>query len=139
MTQTESDAERTNKFAIPNLTPSGLAAMGKKNVEELARAQAEFFSTLQETHRHWFDRIQSEARLTAEFAHEVANADSIPDAVAACHQWTSRRFEMMMDDNKHLLADSQKVMKTGALFLSGGLFVHGQDGASTAAARERQS
>jgi hypothetical protein len=137
MAQTESGSERTDKLSIPNLTPHGLATMGKKNAEELARAQAEFFSTLQETHRHWFDRMQSEARLASEFAREVANADSIPDAVAACQQWTSRRFDMMVDDSKHLLADS-KVLKTGALFLSGGL-LNGQDGASTTAARKRQS
>jgi hypothetical protein len=113
--------------------------MGLKSMEEFAKVQAELFGTLQETHRHWFDRIQSEARLASEFAHEVTSAGSIPDAVAACQEWTSRRLDMMLDDNRHLLTHSQKVMKTGALFLSNGLFVNGQDDASAGTAREHQA
>jgi hypothetical protein len=139
MVQTESWSKSVDKLALPSLTPAGFAAMRKKSMEELTKAQAELFTTLQETHRHWFDRMQSEARLASEFAHEVTSAGSIPDAVAACQEWTSRRLEMMVDDNKHLLAHSQKVMKTGALFLSNGLFVNGQDGAGTGTEGERQA
>jgi hypothetical protein len=128
-----------DKLVLPGLMPSGLAAMGKKSMEELAKAQAELFSALQETHRHWFDRMQSETRLASEFAEEVTSAGSIPDAVAACQDWVSRRVEMMVDDNKHLLAHSQKVMRTGAQFLSNGLFVKGQNGAGTGIGPDRHA
>jgi hypothetical protein len=126
MAQTESHTEAMEKSALPGLTPSDLAAMGLKRMEEFAKVQAELFSTLQETHRHWLDRMQSEARIASELARGVTNARSIPDAVAACQEWTSRRFEMMADDSTHLLAGSHKIMETGARFLSNGLLVNEQ-------------
>jgi hypothetical protein len=121
---------------LPHLTPTGLAAMGEKRMEEFAKAQDVLFSTLQESHRRCLDRMQSEARLASEWAHRVTNARSIPDAVAACQEWTSRQFEMMADDGIHLLADSQKVVETGARFLSNGLLGDGP-GAGTAVAGDR--
>jgi hypothetical protein len=135
--QTQSISERTDTPSFPGLTPSELAAMGKKNMDEFAIAQAELFSAMQETHRHWFHRIQSEARLVSEFAHDVTNAGSIPDAVAACQEWTSRRFDMLVDDNKHLLAHSQKVMKAGALLLPNRLFGRGESDVKTGTAGDR--
>ncbi len=33
----------------------------------------------------------------------------IPDAMTACQEWTSWWFEMMAEDGKHLLADTQLV------------------------------
>jgi hypothetical protein len=104
--------------ALPHLTSAELAAMGEKRVHDFAEAQAVLFGTLQETHRRWLDRMQSEARLALEFTHKVTNARSIPDTVSACREWTCRHFEMMADDGKHLLADSQKIVETSARFLS---------------------
>lgn len=83
-------------------------------------AQTEFLDTLQETNREWFDRMQSEANLTSEFASKLTAARSIPEAIAACQEWTTRRFELIADDGKRLLADTQKFMETGARLLSSG-------------------
>jgi hypothetical protein len=124
---------------LPNLTPAGFAALGKKNMEEFAKVRSELLSAMQEAHRHWFDRMQSEAKLASEFANRATNCRSIPDAVAACQEWTGRRFEMMADDGKHLITDSRKAMERGARFLSDGLFAHGQTGVSAEAAEDRQA
>ena len=129
MAQTESYSGTENP-SLPNLTSSGLAALGKKNVEEFARAQSDLLSVMQSAHRRWFDRMQSEAKFASEFAHKITNCRSIPDAVAACQEWTGRQFALMVDDSKHLLTDSQKVMERGARFLSDGLFTDGHEGAS---------
>ena len=40
--------------------------------------------------------------------------------MTAFQEWSSRRFEMMAEDGKHLLEDSQKFMETGAHLLSTG-------------------
>ena len=48
----------------------------------------------------------------------------------ACQEWTSRRFEMIADDGKHLLADTQKFMETGARLVSNG-WLSNRPGAST--------
>lgn len=130
MAQTEPNPGRTENPSLSNLTPSGLAALGKKSMEEFAKAQSDLLSTMQDAHRRWFDRMKSEAKLASEFAHKVTNCRSIPDAVSACQEWTGRHFEMMADDSRHLLTDSQKMMERSARFLSEGLFPNGHGGAS---------
>jgi hypothetical protein len=127
MAQTEPHPGWIENPSLSNLSPSGLAALGRKNMEEFAKAQSDLLSTMQDAHRRWFDRMRSEAKLASEFANKVTNCRSIPDAVAVCQEWTGRRFEMMVDDSKHLLTDSQKVMESGARFLSDGLF-HNEHG-----------
>ncbi len=120
MAQKESQSERTEKSSLPNLVPAEFAAMGKKRMEEFANAQTELLDKLQEANRQWIGRMQSEANLASEFAAKLTAARSIPEAMTACQEWTSRRFEMMAEDGKHLLADTQKFMETGARLLSNG-------------------
>jgi hypothetical protein len=40
--------------------------------------------------------------------------------MTACQEWTSWWFEMMAEDGKHLLADTQQFMETGARLMSNG-------------------
>ncbi len=130
MAQKESHSERTEKSALPNLVPAEFAAMGKKRVEDFVNAQTELLDKLRETNRQWFERVQSEANLASEFAAKLTAARSIPDAMTACQEWTSRRFEMMAEDGKQLFADTQKFMETGARLLSNG-WLSNRPGAGT--------
>jgi hypothetical protein len=123
MARTESHSSGVEKSSLPNLTPKSLAAMGERRMEDFAKAQSVILNTLQETHRRWLDRMQSEARRASELTERVTNARSIPDAMAACREWTSRRFEMMAEEGNQLLAESRKVVETSARFLSDGSFV----------------
>jgi hypothetical protein len=127
----------TENHPLPDLTLPGLAALGKKNIEGFAKAQSELLSTMQDAHRRWFERMESEAKLASEFTRKVTNCRSIPDAVAACQEWTGRRLEMMADDGRHLLADSRKVMERSARLLSDGLLANanGSPGAEAGAAQ----
>lgn len=126
----ESENERVEKSALPYPAPAEFAAMGKKRIEEFSKAQTELLDKLQETNRHWIERVQSEANLASDFAARLSAARSIPDAIAACQEWSSRRFEMMAEDGKHLLADTQKFMETSARLLSNGWLAN-RRGAST--------
>jgi hypothetical protein len=130
-TETHAGGKENENRSVPDLTLPGLAALGKKNIEELAKAQSELLSAMQDAHRRWFDRVQSEAKLASEFTRKVTNCHSIPDAVAACQEFTSRRLEMIAHDSQHLLTDSRKVMERSARLLSDGLFAKGNGGAST--------
>jgi len=116
MAQTEVHSERTKQFPVP----TEFAAMVKKRMEGLANAQSELLSELQETNRQWVERMQSEANLASEFHSKLTAARSIPDAMTACQEWTSRRFEMMAEDGKHLLADTQRFMEAGVRLMSNG-------------------
>jgi hypothetical protein len=123
MARTESHSNGIEKSSLSKLTPTGLAAMGEKRMEEFAKVQAVIFSALHEAHQRWLGHMQSEARLASEFTARVTSARSIPDAMSACREWTSQRLEMMADEGNHLLAESRKVVETGARFLSDGSFI----------------
>jgi hypothetical protein len=120
------DSEHASAF---NVMPAEFAAMTKKRIEDFVNAQSELLDKFQETNREWLDRLQSEATLASEFASKLTAARSIPDAMTACQDWTSRRFEMMAEDGKHVLADSQKFMEVGARLVSNGWL--SRSGAST--------
>jgi hypothetical protein len=81
--------------------------------------------------RQWFDRAQSEANLASELASKLTAARSIPDAMAAYQEWASQRFEMMAEDGKHLLADTQKLMEGATHLLPNGSLFKGGGGQST--------
>lgn len=125
----ESQNERTETSALSSM-PVGFAAAGRKGFEDFTKAQTELMEKLRELNRQWIERVQSEANLASEFASKLSAARSIPDAMSACQEWTSWRFEMMADDGKHLLADTQKFMETSARLLSKG-WLSDRPGAST--------
>jgi hypothetical protein len=104
----------------PIPTAAEFAAMGKKRIEEFVHVQTELLDELQETNRHWLDRMQSEANLASEFASKFTRAHSIPDVIVVCQEWTARHFEMTVEDGKYVLADAQKIMKTGSRLLLDG-------------------
>ncbi len=105
--------------------------MGKKRIEELFNANTDLVEKLEESNRQWFDRAQSEANLVSEFTSKLTAARSIPDALAACQEWGSRRFELMAEDGKHLAADTQKFMEAGARLLATGWLPNGRGGVSS--------
>jgi hypothetical protein len=115
----ESQNEQTETSALSSM-PAEFAAAGRKSFEDFTKAQTELLEKLRESNRQWIERVQSEANLASEFAAKLSAARSIPDAMSACQEWTSRRFEMMADDGKHLLADTQKFMETSARLMSKG-------------------
>ncbi len=131
MAHTQTHSKGTEYPSLSALTLPGLAALGKKSIEDFVRAQSDLLSTMQDAHRQWFDRMQSEAKLVSDFTRKVTNCRSIPDAVAACQEWTGRRLEMMADDSKHLLTNSRKVMERSAQLFSDGLFDGGRGDAGT--------
>lgn len=114
MAQKQSDSERTGNSPVFNLASQDFAATVKKGMDEFATAQSELVGKLQESNRQWLDRFRAEATLTSELASKLTAARSLPDAMTACQEWGSRRFEMMAEDTRHLADDAQKFMQAGA-------------------------
>jgi hypothetical protein len=119
MPQKESYTDRAEKSPPSPLSPE-FATMGKKGIEELLNVQTELFKNLQETSRHWLEIVQSETALASKFATKLATTRSIPDAMTTCQEWVGRQIEMMTEDSKLLVADTQRFMETGARVLSSG-------------------
>jgi hypothetical protein len=119
MAQKESQTGRADQSSPFSLMPAEFVTMGKQRVEDLVKAQTEIFAKLQRTNRHWFERMQSEADLTSNLASQLTAARSLSDAMAACQGWTTRHFELMVEDTKHLLDDTQELIQTGARLMVG--------------------
>jgi hypothetical protein len=108
------------KESLSSLFSSEFAAAGKKRLEEFVTVQTELWSKVQESNRNWFDRMQSESDLAAEFAGKLTAARSFPETATAYQQWATRRMELAAEDARRLFADSQKLMETGARLWSSG-------------------
>jgi hypothetical protein len=112
MSQKEVHREGTQNAFPLNLTE--IPGMGNKWIEGFVNVQTELFEKLQESNKQWLDRLQSEANMASDLASTLASARSMPDVMTACQEWSNRRFVMMAEDGKHLFADAQKFMETGA-------------------------
>jgi hypothetical protein len=99
------------------------AEIGKTRTEDFVTAQTELLENLQETSLYWFERAQSEANLASTLAAKLAAARSIPDAMTEYQEWTGRQFEMIAEDGKQLLTDTQKFMETGTHLLASSLLI----------------
>ena len=113
-------SERTEKSSAFNLAPAEFAASAMKRFEEFAKAYTEQFDNFQETNRQWLDRVQAEANLASESVSKLTAARSIPDAMTAYQEWSSRRLEMMAEDTKHIMDNTQKFVQTSARLLANG-------------------
>jgi hypothetical protein len=127
MPHKESNADRMEK-SPPNLLSPEFATMGKKSIEELLNVQTELFKNLQETNRDWLEIVQSESALASKFATKLTATRSIPNAMTTCQEWSNRQIEMMAEDSKLLVADTQRFMEIGARFLSSGWWSNRPEG-----------
>ena len=98
-----------------NLTEElGLARNeSQKRLELFVQFQSELINGITQVHRHWWDRMQSEATLVFEFSARLAVASSMPETATAYRSWANRRMELVGEDVNYLLAEGQKIMAAG--------------------------
>jgi hypothetical protein len=99
------------------------AEISKLRVEDFITVQTEFLESVQEASLYWIERMQSEANLASTFAAKLAAARSIPDVMTEYQEWTGRQFEMIAEDGKQLLTDTEKFVETGAHSLASALLI----------------
>jgi hypothetical protein len=104
-------SERVEKFVPFSMTAADIAAQTKKQIEEFANAQTKQLDKLRETNRLWFDRMQAEANLASKVVSKLSSARSLPETVTAYQYWGTQRIEMMAEDTKHILDDTQNWMQ----------------------------
>jgi hypothetical protein len=105
---------RNDSAETINQATADVAAGAKKQYDAFANAQSEFFGKCQEASRYWLDRMSAEAKLASEFTANLSAAHSIPDAMTAWQEWTSRHLEMMAEDTKHLMNQAQMFVQNGS-------------------------
>ncbi len=87
----------------PTVLLGGLTVLGARRVDDCLNAQAELVKAVDGINRRWLGRMQSERALASEFAAKMAAARTLPDAMAACRQWSRRRLALMAEDGRHVL------------------------------------
>jgi hypothetical protein len=98
--------------------PAEFLELGKKRIEAFVEAQTELLDKLQEHNRQWLDRWQDEANTAGEFASKWSAVRSVPEAMNLYQEWTSRGLEMMAEDGRQVLAETQDLIETGARLLA---------------------
>jgi hypothetical protein len=93
---------------------------GKRRVEDMIDLQTEVFDYLQEVNRNWFAHIHSEAAIASEIANKLTEARSMPETATLYREWANRRMELFAEDGKRLIADTEKLLETGARLLADG-------------------
>ena len=106
--------------SLLNQLPAEFVATSRKRFESFASMQTEFFERFLKANKCWLDRAQAEASLASELASKLSSARSMPDAMTACHEWGGRRLEMMAEDAKRVMDDTQKFMQIGTHMLTNG-------------------
>jgi hypothetical protein len=115
MTQQE---ERQGERMAANVGAGSQAflAEGRQRLEDAAGAQSEFLDRIQNSHRKWLDRIQSEANLAADFANRLTSARSLTETASLIQSWTAKHMELASEDARRALSDTQEILAAGARF-----------------------
>ena len=82
--------------------------------------QKELLDTLEEINEHWFARAKSEAEFSAAMANKLAAARSMPDMTTIYQDWFGQRMQRCLEDSNHVIADVQKLMRTGGRLAQNG-------------------
>lgn len=109
-----------NAAGIEKAEVADFMATTKKQFDDFTATQADLLEKFRETNRQWLDRMQAEMSLAATFSTKLIGARSFPEAMSTCQEWTHRRIEMLAEDTKHVMDDTQKFMQAGAHLLGNG-------------------
>ena len=81
--------------------------------------QKELLDTLEQINEHWFARAKSEAEFATSMANKLAVVRSLPDMTTIYQDWFGQRMQRCVEDSNHLIADVQKLIRTGSRLANG--------------------
>jgi hypothetical protein len=76
--------------------------------------QKELLDTLEEINEHWLARAKSEVEFATGMANKLAAIRSMPDMTTVYQDWFGQRMQRCVEDSNHVLADVQKLIRTGS-------------------------
>ena len=108
-----------------NFVPTEIAEIGKKRIEALVEMQKDFLAAFEEMNQAWFSRARSEATIASELVSKLTTARSVPETTTAYQECMGKRLEMLAEDSRRLLADSQRFIQMSTRFLMNGAVTNG--------------
>lgn len=110
----------SKELQVPNIIPEEFVEFGKKRVEALMEIQKELIDAFQEINQAWLARARSEADLNSELVAKLSAARTMPETADAYQQVMGKRMELLVEDSRRLIADSQKFVNLSTRFLVNG-------------------
>lgn len=119
MADDEIQSEQSAKPGFGAVTLMEYMAAARSCIEHFLNAQTDLMDGLHQANLQWFERLQSEANSVSDFVSRMTDARSMPDAFTVYQDWGSHQAELMAEDGRRLLDDTQKFIETGARLLAG--------------------
>ena len=92
----------------------------QEQAKSVFAAQKELLEALEQINEHWFARAKSEAEFATAMANKLAAVRSMPDMTSVYQDWFSQRMQRCVEDSNHVLADVQKLIRTGSRLAQNG-------------------
>jgi len=105
---------------IASVTTRNVLQVGTRHLESLMEVHKKLLDTFGQVQRERLARTMEETKLASEFAAKVAGARSIPDIMAIYQEWIAKCEELIAEDGRRFLQDSQKVANAALSLLSNG-------------------
>jgi Phasin protein len=106
--------------AHEDMFPHQLTEVGKKYVDAVMNVQIGLLDELRQANEEWIASAQSRLALASDLCAKLMAARSLPDAAAACQEWTQQRADLLVEDGRHAFIHGQKLMEAGTRFFSNG-------------------
>jgi hypothetical protein len=103
-----------------DIFPRQLTEIGKKYVDAVMNVQIGLLDELRQANAELIASAQSRLVLASDLYAKLIAARSLPDAAAACQEWTQQRADLLAEDGRHALCHSQKLLEAGTRFFSNG-------------------
>ena len=105
---------------IASVATRNVLDVGTRRFEALMEVHKKLLDTFGQVQRERLARTMEETKLASEFAAKVAGARSIPDIMAIYQEWITKCEELIAEDGRKFLHDSQKVANAALNLLSNG-------------------
>ena len=102
----------TSASATAKQQAADFAKFGEAQAEATLALQKELIDTYEQISRAWLARVKSEADLWSELATKMSSVRSVPDVLGAYQQCVAERMQLVAEDGRRLVDDSQKIMST---------------------------
>jgi hypothetical protein len=124
----EQQTGTTSASAPLSSFPLDFVGLGKMRLQALFDAQSKLVDTLPALSRDWMSCAQAERELSSELMAKLTAARTLPESLMAkltaartlpesaraYQEWLSRRIDVLADETRMLLADTQKLVEVGA-------------------------
>ena len=110
----------TSATAAAKQQMADFSKFGEAQAEATLAMQKELIDTYEQISRAWLARVKSEADLWSELVTKISSVRSVPDALGAYQQCVAQRMQLVADDGRRMLEDSQKIMSTVTRAMSNG-------------------